>query len=303
MEHFAWASSHSIFASLKDYAFLIALGISISVSYWYLLNRYRFLQDSESCLRLTRYQRLEYLGKHALLSMVFPGFVYLTIIYLMFFKFPVLDAPLPATGYSLDSVQEIAAKSSLLTHYKNSPKDFVQPINFVFITHRNIQRLLSQAGWIKNEMFGRDRIGVNRYVRLLRKDLPPVSYLYLDGRPQDFAYQFLSRSIVSRVHLRLWSFGHLGTRSVWLGSVSRDKEIDLGFYQHFPAPLHDIQHDVDRSRDFLLAKVVAHFPETRTRYVPWLKERMRNGNKRGDIEFQSDGKVLIFYVPAPSRHP
>jgi len=179
----------------------------------------------------------------------------------------------------------------------------VQPINFVFITNRNIQRLLSQAGWIKNEMFGRDRIGVNRYVRLLRKDLPPVSYLYLDGRPQDFAYQFMSRSIVSRVHLRLWSFGHLGTQSVWLGSVSRDKEIDLGFYQNFPAPLHDIQHDVDMSRDFLLAKVLKRFPKTRTRYVPWLKERMRNGNKSGDMEFQSDGNVLIFYVPAPFRQP
>ncbi len=297
MEHIVWGFINTVFSSLRKYIFLFAFGVSIYSSYWYVLKKYRYVQSLQGRFWLTSSQKLVYIGRHMFISIGFSMLMYGVIIYLMFFRYPLKEDNYVAMDYRIASIQEIPKKTDLLTYFKSAPNDFVQPINFVFITTGDIQYLLKRSGWIKNEMFGRSRISVNRYVHLLREDTPPVSYLFLDGHPQDLAFQFASQSIVSRVHLRLWSFGHMGTRFIWLGSISKDKEMDLSFYQHFPAPMHDIQRNVDISREFLRTNILEHFPHALAYYTPWLQARMADGTKNGDIEFQSDGSLLILRVP------
>jgi hypothetical protein len=78
----------------------------------------------------------------------------------------------------------------------------------------------------------------------------PVSSLYVFGRPQDVAFQWIRDNIHERNHLRLWMshYTYQGV-PVWLGQISRD--IGVRFTRK-TITTHKIDPNVDETREYLL---------------------------------------------------
>ncbi|MGR5146917.1 LssY C-terminal domain-containing protein [Photobacterium alginatilyticum] len=129
-----------------------------------------------------------------------------------------------------------------------------QPINIV-VMGNTPQQLMSELGWIENETFSRDDLTLSRYLKLLSKELPPISDLYWNQQPQWYAYQ-LAGDLVNRKHIRWWYAGNevQSGKPIWVGAVSYDNELKLAHYKGIITILHGIDPDIDIERDELAEK-------------------------------------------------
>ena len=69
---------------------------------------------------------------------------------------------------------------------------------------------------------------------------------------QDFWYQMNSKSNSKRIHLRWWNYWTYNWNNVYLITISNDKEYEIDMYNNYITPIHEIDRDIDKSRDFLL---------------------------------------------------
>ncbi|MEJ8561631.1 LssY C-terminal domain-containing protein [Yoonia sp. GPGPB17] len=125
-----------------------------------------------------------------------------------------------------------------------------QPINVILISENAGADLMSALGWHRNVTFTHDNISFLRYVRLLLESIPPISELYLAGFPADSAHQ-MTGTLKVREHIRWWDMG----AGVHYGAVSKTDEIAIKYYSHLPVLLHDIDPNVDRSRNVISTQV------------------------------------------------
>ena len=123
--------------------------------------------------------------------------------------------------------------------------------------------------------------------------------LYFNGAKQEYAFQNQSHSITHREHIRLWTLGQLGDTgaTIYAGSISYDNGIGLFNYNKFIVPLHQIDPNVDASRDEFLATAVGVNAIAQNWYDPIGIVRARaTGNAADEQSFFSDGRILILYL-------
>lgn len=179
------------------------------------------------------------------------------------------------------------------------------PLNLVVVgSEHDVLVALVRAGWDFTEVI--DASSVGRMVRAFvfggGDRNAPVSALYFDGRPHDFAMQRARASISQRNHLRLW-MTHLQVNDapVWVGQISRD--IGVKATRRSPTfTTHVIDPDVDESRDYLLQDMLMTSNVARWGYAGGvgraIVDRPR-ANLAGDPYF-TDGRRLVLFV---SRSP
>jgi membrane protein DedA with SNARE-associated domain len=163
-----------------------------------------------------------------------------------------------------------------------------QPINIALLSEEGPQTLMSELGWHKNILFKSGSLKLTEYIGLLLNMTPPISELFFQGRSADVAYQ-LPGSLSQRVHIRWWQVSTLSGLNLYLGAISTDEEIAIKYYDRIPAIIHDIDRNVDLSRDAFARQVA----------------RLRDYNVLGKIklsvdtpeemysDYFSDGKVII----------
>jgi hypothetical protein len=83
----------------------------------------------------------------------------------------------------------------------------------------------------------------------------PFTVLQLDGRPPTFAFEKVVNSMSKRRHLRIWPWGTVDGRPLWLVAATRD--VGLRFSRARHAFTHRIDPDVDAERDKVVDDLVA----------------------------------------------
>jgi hypothetical protein len=129
------------------------------------------------------------------------------------------------------------------------------PLNLVMVgDERDLLAALVRGGWDFTDALGArstERM-VSAFVLRGSYRNAPVSSLYFEGRPQDFAIQRSRSTVSQRNHLRLWMTPlRLDGQPVWAGQISRDIGVRLS--ERSPTfTTHAIDPDVDEARDYLL---------------------------------------------------
>ena len=179
------------------------------------------------------------------------------------------------------------------------------PLNLVMVgTEHDVLVSLVRAGWDFTDTINASSIermvSVFAFGGSYRNS--PVSALYFEGRPQDFAMQRARASISQRNHLRLWLTPlQVDGAPVWVGQISRD--IGVKVTTHSPTlTTHVIDPDVDESRDYLLQDMLMTSNVARWGYAAGMKPvdpAQPRTNLGGDPYF-TDGRRLVIFV---SRSP
>ena len=180
------------------------------------------------------------------------------------------------------------------------------PMNLVVIGE--FETVLNGFGarWDETEV-----IGLSSCIRTARSFLlgstyrySPVSSLYFDGRPQDFALQRARQTINQRLHLRLWLTDlRFGNRPVWAGQISRDIGVRFTL-KTWNLTTHKIDPDVDDARDFLIDDLWECGRVSLLGYVPGVGEAARASPRRnltGDPFFTDGLRALVEFSPTRTK--
>jgi membrane-associated protein len=137
----------------------------------------------------------------------------------------------------------------LKLYYHPDKNNVEQPINVILTAKAELLSLILGPKWIKNDIFDINEISFPKYISLLKNRISPVSSLYFEGYPQDYAYQTKTRSLAKREHIRIWEFQDGGYKNYY-ASITYDNGYSLNFYNYFFTPIHKIDKNIDKSRDF-----------------------------------------------------
>jgi hypothetical protein len=132
----------------------------------------------------------------------------------------------------------------------------------------------------------------------------PVSALYVNGRPQDFALQKARETINERLHLRLWlSPLRFHGQPVWIGQISRD--IGVRFTpKTWNLTTHKVDPDVDDARDYLLDNLLESGRVSLVGYVPGAQAASPTAprhNLTGDPYFTDGLRAVVMFAPTQTK--
>ena len=196
----------------------------------------------------------------------------------------------PAT-ISTDSLTELNNLNFKV--YAGDPKfNKAQPMNLVMITSRPLSEIHKRIGWVQNETFSGNSITFLSYIGLMLQGKPPVSDLYFQGVPQNYAFQATSDSdLVNRQHIRWWHIGKTeDQRDIYLGAVSLDNEIEVKPYKNIVTLLHDIAKEVDQSRERFSTAISETIPAARSERFELGTPVAQNDTNQ---DYWSDGLVTV----------
>lgn len=194
---------------------------------------------------------------------------------------------------SIDTKDMAALKKETLKVYAGDPAlNKAQPVNLILITRQSLTAIHEQINWVQNETFSGDNISFFEYLTLIVRGKPPVSDLYFQGAPQNHAFQATSNSnLINREHIRWWKAGQtMDGREIFLGAVSRDHEVEIKPYKGIVTLLHDIDRNVDQSRDEFAALIKQANP---TAIVTEETIGTRIAQDSYEEDYWSDGRVTV----------
>ena len=178
--------------------------------------------------------------------------------------------------------------------------DFADPLNLVIVGDRTlVMATLLGRGWSLTETirFGSVYKMVFSSILGVRYPTAPISPLYWQGRPQDFAMQKTRSDINRRNHLRLWlSFMTTDGKPVWVGQISRD--IGIKFTTKSPYLVtHEISSNIDEARHYITEDLIASNAVQKIGYVKGMEQVARSTprqNLTGDDYFTDGLRVVLF---------
>jgi len=180
------------------------------------------------------------------------------------------------------------------------------PLNLVMVgSEHDVLVALVRAGWDFTETINAS--SVSRMIKVFafggNYRNSPVSALYLDGRPQDFAMQRARASISQRNHLRLWMTPlQVNDTPVWVGQISRDIGVKITSLSP-TLTTHVIDPDVDESRDYLLQDMLMTSNVARWGYALGVGAASLENprfNLMNDSYF-TDGRRLVIFISKTPR--
>jgi hypothetical protein len=229
--------------------------------------------------------------------------VYAVTLYFIFFVFQraTIASPAQAALPTYASPEDALRGKNLITYLDRNASKEIQPINVVIAVppSSTIASVFEKFQWTQSPIFSDKSMTIANLYALARHGVMPVADLYFNGVKQEYAFQNQSHSILKREHIRLWTLGHMRTTgaTLYAGSISYDNGIGLFDYKKFIVPLHQIDPNVDASRDALLSIANATGITQQSWYDPAGVIRARaTGEAADEQSFFSDGKILILYV-------
>jgi hypothetical protein len=183
------------------------------------------------------------------------------------------------------------AEEGVTRTYEGIPGD---PLNVEIVgSLDDVVAAMRAAGWTPA-----DRIGMRSGLRdvtsiLFDRPYPsaPVSTHFLNGRPQDLAFQrAVGRSPRRRHHVRLWAVGDPSGATLWVGAATFDRT--MGISRFTGELMHHIDPNVDAERETLVADLgrTGRLAGNEYREGPRGPGASRNGG--GDPYF-TDGRIAV----------
>ena len=219
--------------------------------------------------------------------------LYLLFLYILFFIGTIKQHDVPPSLPTYYSLSEVKEKINLVAYADKASLDAIQPVNIIIAAPSDISEVFRGDTWVHDVIFSKGNLTLEEFYLLWKKHTPPVSDLYVDGIPQDAAFQNKSGSSLRRLHVRFWKIGYLEDihTSLYLGSVSYDTGLSISAYDNFFVPLHEIDPDVDRARDIMLKMFLQDRPLVRYTYESWGVPLLKTSNE--DAQYYTDGKILF----------
>jgi hypothetical protein len=174
------------------------------------------------------------------------------------------------------------------------------PLNVGLVGDRNeILKAMHAAGW-----HPADPVTLKSSIAIIGSvvfDRPyveaPVSPLLYEGRKQDLAFEKpIGKSADRRNHVRFWSVLENGAegRTVWLGSATMDKGVELSRYTG--QVTHHVAPDIDDERNRLIGDLAAARMVTRIYNVSGIGPTVAGRNGGGDW-YYTDGEIRMAVIP------
>lgn len=267
---FFWTNYENIFLYIHNYIFLFFLIIiCIIFSYLYLIKylkiqRFFNLKNIKSKRKL-----LKWLALHISIYTFIILIIYLTFLYFVYFNKEKIFYNSFNYSNNITNFDDFWKNNlDILFIWKN--KKAIQPINFIIITNKNIEHILEKMWRQKNKIMLKDKISLKEYMKLYEKKTLPIINLSYLWKNQDFGFQEKSWSNKQRLHLRWWNYGKYQDQNVYLISISKDIEFDINIYNNFITPIHEIEKNVDLSRDLLYTQIKQYYSDIQIQklYLP-----------------------------------
>lgn len=251
--------------------------------------------------RPKRFRRTRKAAKYGAYTASVLLLAYALTLYFIFFVFQKASVAPPTydTLPTYASPEDALSGKNLITYLSKSDTREIQPINIVIVASSSIGDYFSRLHWVQDPIFSDGSVSLGNFYSLLRQGIVPVSDLYFDGAKEDYAFQNQSHSIFRREHIRLWTLGYLANTNatIYAGSISYDNGLGLFDYKRFIVPLHEIDPNVDASRDAFLTLCANAGLIQQDWYDPLGVLRTRaTGSAADEQPFFSDGKILILYL-------
>jgi len=282
---------------IETYMFvLLFLSILLYVLYYYLKKK-KILHNWKLMLREDKKKAFDLMIKNSFAYLAIIFLIYILFLFFIFFVDNTKEKADFSKSYDTNLISNFKdCKSFGLYYLDSNKKNIIQPINIILTTTLGAKDIVDN-GWVKNDIFRQNHISFFKYVHLLREKAPPVSSLYFMGLPQNFAYQYKSNSLSKREHIRFWEFSHKNSDlKVYYASISYDNGYVFSFYNYFITPIHKIDKNIDKSRDFFYnylmnrtdLKVKCYYVQTKCK----IKELSGDNEPSEEQKYYTDGKIL-----------
>lgn len=282
---------------ITTYSIVFLFVVTVLVLIYYYLKKSGLLSRLK-CLIYEKRQKIVYLIIHhvfifAVIALLLYG---LFLAYIFFIDPPESDNNFKAPAFYSDQPPDINNCRDLGSYYRSAPGKIIQPINIILESELNLTEILD-GEWESNRIFFQDHISLRNYLYLIEKKTPPVSSLYLLKKPQNAAYQYRTDSLSRREHIRFWIFKHAGQKqNRYYATISYDDGYDFSFYNYFFTPVHRIDKDIDKSREFFhhyLMKRPDINVQCQEIQTSCQKSKIEGDNETAEEQmYYTDGKIL-----------
>jgi hypothetical protein len=180
------------------------------------------------------------------------------------------------------------------------------PLNVKVIgTDVQMATAFAAAGWYRaDEIYFVTSLRITVDAILGRKyATAPMSYLYLFGRKQDYAFERPGRSVRERDHVRFWDTGQRTQdgRPMWIGGATRDVSLEIPKGSFLPT--HKIGSDVDTERAIVMRDLILTGWVVDEGWEPGFGQPTHTHNATGD-PYYTDGQVMVLTLASvPSLLP
>ncbi|MCP3870844.1 MAG: hypothetical protein GY703_22660 [Gammaproteobacteria bacterium] len=211
--------------------------------------------------------------------------------------------------YPADEWLEFDESAALIEALKNFPccttdkksRDQGDPLNLVIIGDiEDVYYAFLRAGWDETETIhaGSLQKTIASFFSGGEYRYSPISGLYVFGRPQDVAFQKTRDNIHERNHLRLWlSPVRYQNVPVFIGQISRDIGVR---FSKWTITTHEIDPDVDETREFLLENLAYSQTLTAIAYVDGVGKATMEAPRKNltDSPYFTDGRRVVLWITA-----
>jgi len=260
--YFFWTNYQNILNYIYNYIFLFLLIIiSWIITYTYLvkfLKLHKYINIKQLKFMLKK-KFLRKFIKHIIIFTSILLIIYSIFLYFLYFHWPVTYKNhffyFENNITNIDTIKNI----NLNTYFNWNKNKIVQPINFIIITKQDITKIFNNLWRQENKIILKDQITIKDYLKLYWEKNLPITNLIFMWKNQDFWYQMWSDSNKKRIHLRWWNYWKYWESFVYLITISKDNEYEIDLYDNFITPIHEIDKNIDNSRDFLYNQIKSKY--------------------------------------------
>lgn len=278
---------------LSTYILIIVFLLICTIFLYYYLKKRKLLSQIKRIFIEDRKRVISFAAKNFFLTSA--GLLLIYLLFLFFIFFTNTDQEVKPPHHPIRISIDVNQCKNLQLYYKSDKKNIIQPINVVLNTNL-LPSAIFDKNWIKNKIFDINNISFLEYIRLLKDKTPPISSLYFKGYPQDDAYQYKSNSIEKRQHIRLWRFATKPFYYTYYASITYDDGLSFNFYNYFYSPIHRINQDIDKSRNFFYKYLLQRKDlQVTCRYIQTkcgIKKIVENDELNDEQMYYTDGKIL-----------
>ncbi|HHD74989.1 MAG TPA: hypothetical protein ENL00_04120, partial [Nitratifractor sp.] len=281
---------------LETYIFVAIFATVALFGLYYYLKKKKIIQKWRQILKEDRKKLLNHMVKDSFFYLSTILALYLLFLFYIFFIDDTNEQMAIKKSYSISMASTITDCKKNGLYYADANKTVVQPLNIRLNTTLTIKDIVD-GSWDKNKIFRQNHISFTEYIHLLKEKVPPVSSLYYKDLPQNYAYQYKTNSLAKREHIRFWEFKYKQTKlKTYYASISYDDGYRFSFYNYFITPVHKIDRNIDKSREFFYNYLKSRRDlSVKCSYLQTkciIKEIKGDNEPSEEQRFYTDGKIL-----------
>jgi len=176
-------------------------------------------------------------------------------------------------------------KHEMLTTSTINKKTYIQPMNIIIKTNKNIETIMKKDGWVECETYSKHYIKLVTLIKNALKKIPPITDAYFLRNPQYIGLQ-KDETYTSRNHIRIWKLGKK-EKYLYIGAISLDDKLSIRKHNNLFVPSHSIDPDADVTREKFMQTLKKIYPKAKI-----TKFKIGTPKKKGEARwYYTDGAI------------